>query len=445
MNIFIAGGGRVGFHLARLLSAENHDVTMIESDRSVLEHIDYSLDVSTIAGNALDVILLKSSGVGEADLFLAATGEDQTNLIIATTAKGLGAKQVVARVHDPIFIESDILYETIMGIDYIISPQALTAFEIAGYIENPGLVASESFARGLVKMRQMRAAKVPLAPGQTLKDISLPDGVLIGAISRNGTVEIPHGDSTLQEHDLVTLLGCKDSVAEAQKLFQGTETKNRSISIMGGSSVGIHLAQILEKKKGLTVKLFDRNLDRCHELAAILERTKVVCRDAALRLSLEQEHIDDADIFVGATGDDERNIMAAVLAKEVGVKETVAVVHQPDFAPLVAKLGIDHAVTPRACVANRILKLANQGQASSLAVIEEGQIDILEYDIRSANPIIGSRLADIKFPRDSLIASILRGEDVIIPKGTDMIQAGDTVIVIATDKSVDSVRKMFNP
>ncbi|MCH7959842.1 MAG: Trk system potassium transporter TrkA, partial [Candidatus Hydrogenedentes bacterium] len=366
MNIFIAGGGRVGFHLARLLSAENHDVTVIESDRAQLEHIDYSLDVRTVAGNMLDVILLKSSGAGEADLFLAATGNDETNLIAATTAKGLGAKQVVARVHNSIFIESDILYETIMGIDYIISPQALTALDIAAYIENPGLVASESFARGLVKMRQIRAAKVPLAPGQTLKDISLPDGVLIGAISRNGTVEIPHGDSTIEKHDLVTLLGRKESVAEAQKLFQDVETKNRSIVIMGGSSVGVHLAQILEKKK-LTVKLFDRDLNRCHELAAILERTKVVCRDAALRLSLEQEHIDDADIFVGATGDDERNIMAAVLAKEVGVKETLAVVHQPDFAPLVAKLGIDHAVTPRACIANRILKLANQGQDTALA------------------------------------------------------------------------------
>ena len=444
MNIFIAGGGRVGFHLARLLSAENHDVTVIESDRAQLEHIDYSLDVRTVAGNMLDVILLKSSGAGEADLFLAATGNDETNLIAATTAKGLGAKQVVARVHNSIFIESDILYETIMGIDYIISPQALTALDIAAYIENPGLVASESFARGLVKMRQIRAARVPLAPGQTLKDISLPDGVLIGAISRNGTVEIPHGDSTIEKHDLVTLLGRKESVAEAQKLFQDVETKNRSIVIMGGSSVGVHLAQILEKKK-LTVKLFDRDLNRCHELAAILERTKVVCRDAALRLSLEQEHIDDADIFVGATGDDERNIMAAVLAKEVGVKETLAVVHQPDFAPLVAKLGIDHAVTPRACIANRILKLANQGQDTSLAVMEEGQIDILEYDIRSSNPIIGARLADIKFPRDSLVASILRGEEVIVPKGEDMIQAGDTVIVIATDKSVDQVRKMFNP
>ena len=444
MNIFIAGGGRVGFHLARLLSAENHDVTVIESDRAQLEHIDYSLDVRTVAGNMLDVILLKSSGAGEADLFLAATGNDETNLIAATTAKGLGAKQVVARVHNSIFIESDILYETIMGIDYIISPQALTALDIAAYIENPGLVASESFARGLVKMRQIRAARVPLAPGQTLKDISLPDGVLIGAISRNGTVEIPHGDSTIEKHDLVTLLGRKESVAEAQKLFQDVETKNRSIVIMGGSSVGVHLAQILEKKK-LTVKLFDRDLNRCHELAAILERTKVVCRDAALRLSLEQEHIDDADIFVGATGDDERNIMAAVLAKEVGVKETLAVVHQPDFAPLVAKLGIDHAVTPRACIANRILKLANQGQDTSLAVMEEGQIDILEYDIRSSNPIIGARLADIKFPRDSLVASILRGEDVIVPKGEDMIHAGDTVIVIATDKSIDQVRKMFNP
>lgn len=442
MNIFIAGGGRVGFHLARLLSAEHHDVTVIELDPNQLEHIDYSLDVSTIQGNAGDVLLLKSAGVGAADLFLGATGDDEINLICCTTAKGLGAGQVVARVHDTMYTDSDILYETIMNIDYILSPEALTAHEIVTYIENPGMVTMESFGRGLVQMRQMRVAKVPLGAGQTLKDLALPPGVLLGVVSRNGHVEIPHGDSTLEEHDVVTLIGRKEQMAETQALFQGVEVTHDKVVIMGGSRIGLHLAQVLENR-GKAVKLFDWNMARCKELAAALKKTKVVCRDATSRLSLEQEHVDGAHIFVAVTRDDERNIMASVLAKEVGAKETLAVVHQPDFAPLVSKLGIDHAVTPRACIANRILKLVSQRSVSSLAVLEEGQVEIIEFKVGGESSVLGSRLSDVKFPRNCLVASILRGEEVIVPRGDDEIHADDSIIVIAAAEALDAVRSLF--
>ena len=444
MNIYIAGGGRVGFHLARLLSMEGHDVTVIETDQNQIEHIDYSLDVGTLRGNATDVVVLKRANVGAADLFLAVTGEDEVNLIAATTAKGLGAKRVVARVHDAIYSESDILYETILGIDYLLSPQALTAHEIATYIEHPGMVATESFGRGLLQMRQVRVSRTPLAPGQTLKDMALPHGVLIGVISRNGTLEIPHGGSTLREHDLVTLVGQKDKMQQVQSLFQAVEIRLNKVVIMGGSSIGLHLAKVLENR-GKAVKLFDWNAQKCTELAAELKKTKVVCRDATSRLALEQEHVDGADIFVSVTHDDERNIMASVLAKEVGTKETLAVVHQPDFAPLVTKLGIDHAVTPRASFANRILKLANQERVSSLAILEEGQIEVIEFRVDDKSMLAGKRLMDVRFPRECLVASILRGDEVIVPRGEDQIMAGDLVIVISAARSLEAVRKLFAP
>lgn len=443
MDIIIAGGGRVGYHLARLLSAERHNVTVIEIDANQIEHIDYTLDVSTITGSAADAMLLQSAGAGSADLFLAATGDDEINLIAAAMAKGFGAKQVLARAHHTSYVESDILYETVLGIDYILSPEALTAKEIVTYIENPGMVAMESFGRGLIEIRHMRVSKSPLGPGQTLKDLELPPGVLIGVIGRNGKTEIPHGDSTIQEHDVVTLVGCKDSMGSAKSLFQGVDMKLEKVVIMGGSTVGLSLAQTLEKR-GLSVKIFDWNITRCNEMAAILTKSKVVCRDAASRLALEQEHVGGADIFVAVTRDDERNIMACVLAKEVGAKETLAIVHQPDFAPLVDRLGIDHAVTPRASVANRVLKLTNQKNVSSLAVLDEGRIEILEFKVSSDGAVLGHRLSDIKFPKDSLVASILRGEKVIVPRGDDEIHAGDSVILIVAAKSLEAARKLFS-
>ncbi len=380
--------------------------------------------------------------MGSADLFIAATGSDEINLITATTAKGLGAKQVVARVHDPLYNESDILYETVMGIDYIISPQALTAREIVNYIEHPGIVATESFGRGLIQMMQMRVATVPLKAGETLKDLVLPKDVLLGVIGHNGEVEIPRGDSTLHENDYVTLIGRKASMDETIRLFQGVEVRHDKIVIMGGSRTSLHLAEVLENR-GRSVKLFEWNMARCNELAAVLKKTKVVCRDATSRLSLEQEHVDGADIFIAATHDDERNIMASVLAKEVGVREALAVVHQPDFVPLVGKLGIDHAVTPRACIANRILKLVNQERSTALAVLEDGKIEILEFKVGGSNPLVGEELKAVKFPKQTLIACILRGEEVIIPRGTDALQAGDSVIVIAQSGSLEAIQKLF--
>lgn len=442
MNIFIAGGGRVGFHLARLLSAEKHDVTVIEKDPNQVELLDYSLDVRTVLGRAEDILRLKSLDAGSADLFIAATGVDEINLITATTAKGLGAKLVVARVHDPIYNESDILYETVMGIDYILSPQALTAREIVNYVEHPGIVATESFGRGHIQMLQMRVAAVPLKEGQTLKDLVLPKDMLLGVIGRNGEVEIPHGNSSLHENDYVTLIGRKESMNETIKMFQGVEVRHDKVVIMGGSRTSLHLAEVLENR-GHSVKLFELNMARCNELAAVLKKTKVVCRDATSRLALEQEHVDGADIFVAATHDDQHNIMASVLAKEVGVREALAVVHQPDFAPLLGRLGIDHAVTPRTCIANRILKLVNREQSAALAVLEDGKIEILEFKLEASSPLVGEDLKSIKFPKQSLVASILRGEEVIIPRGANKLQAGDSVIVIVEARSLEAIQKLF--
>lgn len=442
MNIVIAGGGRVGFHLARLLSKEKHNVTVIESDQNQVDHVDYALDVSTVVGKCQDVLLMQELGVGQADLFIAATGDDEVNLIAATTAKGLGAKKVVARVENRIYNESDILYETIMGIDYILSLQALTAHDVANYIENPGMVATESFARGNIQMLQMRVTQSPLQPGETLQDIQLPKGVLLGVIHRGNVIEIPSGQSTIEANDVVTLVGSTESMTATKKKFQGVVVKNESVVIMGGSRTGHYLAETLENS-GVTVKLMDWDMERCNKLAAELKKTKVVCRDATSRLALEQEHIDRADIFVAVTPDDERNIMACVLAKEVGVRETIAVVHQPDFASLVNKLGIDYAVTPRSCIASRVMKLTMQQENHSIAVLEDGEIEILEFTIKESCSAFGKKLSEIKFPKESLIASILRGEEVIVPTGEDTIQAEDSVIVITRSKSLEAIRKMF--
>ena len=443
MNIFIAGGGRVGFHLARLLSAEHQDVTVIEQNPDMIEQIDYALDVSTATGDGSSVLLLQSLDVGSADLFVASMGNDEKNLIAAATAKGLGAKKVVARVDNPMYMESNILYETVLGIDYILSPDALAALEIANYIEHPGIVSTLEFGRGRAQMLQLRAAKSPTRDGKTLKDVIKPgSGVLLAVIERDGTCIIPHGDSVVEPGDLVTLIGTHEGLRELQKLFHGEEIKPQRVAIMGGGTIGLRLAQALEDKMK-TVKVFERNEPRSHRLAEKLGKAKVVCRDATSRVSLEQEHVDTMDMFVAATGDDERNIMAAVLAKEVGAKMVAAIVHQPDFAPLVKRLGIDLAVTPRASIADRILKMMFRGDVTSLAILGDGQVEILELGIKEGSPALGSEIKELRMPRGALIGTILRGDKVLIPSGNDILQAGDSVILIVAAKTLDAVRKVL--
>ena len=443
MNIFIAGGGRVGYHLAGLLSRELQDVTVIERNPDQIEQIDYALDVSTAQGDGSSVLLLQSLNVGDAELFVASMGNDEKNLIAAATAKGLGAKRVVARVDNPMYMESNILYETVLGIDYILSPDSLAALEVANYIEHPSILSSLEFGGGRAQMRQVRAVKSPTKHGKTLKDVIQPrSGVLLGVIDRDGVCTIPHGDTVVEPGDLVTLIGDHDSLDKMQKLFHGQEVKPKRVAIMGGGTIGLRLAQSLEGKVK-SIKVFERNEERSQKLAAKLTRAKVVMRDATSRVALDQEHIENVDMFVATTKDDERNIMAAVLAKEVGAKAVTAIVHQPDFVPLVKRLGIDFAVTPRASIADRILKMMYKGDIKSLAVLGDGQVEVLELNVGEGSPVLGKALRDVRMPRGSLIGIILRGNTVKIPSGYDEVLAGDAVILIAEARALDAARKML--
>ncbi len=445
MNIFIAGGGRVGFHLARLLSKERQDVTVIESNADRVEEVDYALDVSTVLGDGSSSLKLQALGVGSAELFVASMGDDETNLIAAALAKGLGAKQVVARVDNPKYIKDPILYEEVLGLDYILSPDALCALEIADYCEHPGIIASEDFGRGRVHMREVRVAHTPTVNGKTLKDVLTPrSGVLLGVINRDGESFIPHGDAKISVGDQVTLIGQADRLQEVQRLFQAETFQPSRVAIMGGSRLGRHLADALERRVR-TVKLFERRMKSCHDLAEELPHAKIVCRDGTSRVALEQEHINEYDLFVAATNDDERNIMASVLAKQVGARMVVAIVHQPDFAPLAARLGIDYAVTPRTSIANRILKLVHQPMVTSLAVLGEGQVEVVELTVSSTSPLAGKMLKDCasKLPRGALIATILRGDDVVVPGGDDRINAGDGLVLIAATESLATARRLL--
>lgn len=444
MNIQIAGAGRVGFHLARLLCAGGQDVTVIDRNPQRREVVDFELDARTAVGDATSVLLLQSLGVDESDLFIACTGNDNVNLIAANAAKGLGAKQAVARVDNPEYIESRFLYEGFLGVDHLLSPDALTAHDIINYIENPGVLASEEFCRGKVQLRQLLAEAGRPADGRTVGEVfEAGSGVLAGVIGRAGDSIIPRGNTLIKAGDKVTLLGTKEKIAGAQRLFADSPEVKR-VAIFGAGTIGKLIARALDNRSQ-TVKLFDKNAERCEDAARDFFHVKVVNRDTSSRVSLEQEHLGEYDVFVATTEDDERNIMAGVLAREVGVKHVAAVVHQPDFAPLVVKLGIDVAITPRSSFANSIQKIVHQNRVTASAFLGEGDVEVFELTLDEKSPVAGRQLKDIGggvFDA-ALVANILRGNEVIVPSGYDTFQPGDGVVVVATTNNAESVRRFL--
>ncbi|HPX85461.1 MAG TPA: Trk system potassium transporter TrkA [Candidatus Hydrogenedentes bacterium] len=448
MNIFILGGGRVGYHLALLLSEEVYEVTVIENDPERQEYIDQMLNAQVILGDGSSALFLQSLDVGEADLFVACTGHDETNLLAAAAAKGLGARQAVARVEKAPYMVESYMYDQLLNIDYILSPDALVAQEISNYILHPGVLVSEEFSHGHILLRQVQVSPDAPAAGHLLSEILTPgSGTLVGVIERQGKVFVPDGTTRILSGDKATLLSKREKLSDALSKFQGRVSAIQRVAIMGAGTIGLWIAHTLESTVA-EVKLFERNSSRALAVAGEFRKRniQVINRDATTRDSMEQEHLETFDLFIATTEDDERNIVAGVLAREVGVSRVAAVIHHPDFAPLAEKLGVTLAVTPRSVVANSVLKIVRQKTIAASTTLNEGEAEILEISISATSPLKNLLLKDSKgkLPPGVLIATVMRGNEAFIPDGTTMIQEDDSLVLIATTENIHEIQKLFH-
>jgi len=443
MNVIIIGAGEVGFHIASILSREGHRVTIVDIAREKIERVTEALDIGAICGHGGNPETLAGANAESADLVLAVTDNDEVNLISTFTAKALGAKKVVARVNTREYLEgSVILYRDRLGIDLVISPVVLTSYEIAKFIENPDALAIKSFARGKIELRQVRVEPGSPLASKPLKDISLEEGTLIASIVREDTLIIPHGASVIQPGDVVTIVGQKGLLARMQKLMTGAETKVRNVMIFGGGQIGLRLAQLLENLR-CAVKLLEENHARCEELATQLRKTTIVHGNATDLDLLKRERAGSTDAFVAVTEYDERNIMSVLLAKELGAGMGIVLTHRPDFASLLEKVGIDHAISPRLITANRILALVRRGELHSTAVLADGKAEVIELRVTKDAKLAEQALKRVRFPRNTLIAALIRDDQVIVPRGDNTFRVGDTVIAFARSDSIDGLLKLF--
>lgn len=444
MRIVVLGAGTVGTSIAEMLCENKHSVTVVDSDPAQTQRINDELDVRPVTGSASESSVMFQADVIGADAVLAVTGNDEVNLVAASMAKGLGARRSIARVYAPIFRDlSTFDYQTHFNIDRLMSLEQLSATELARGIRSPGSVVIENFARGQLEVQEVIVSKKSIATNMALKDLGLPKGVRIGSIYRGGKQWIAGANDRIEANDHVMLIGQREDIDDVKESLSKEHQPKQHVVIAGGGETGFHLARTLESDR-FRVVLMDQSQERCEFLANNLKQATVVHADANRRAVLEEERVGSADVFVACTGDDENNIMAGVEARDIGAKKIMAIVGRPDYADLVGKLGIDLAVSEREVMATQILGFLQTWPVIHRSSLPGGGISVLEIDVLEGAPCTEHVLANLKLPRQCLIAAVIKTEYVKVPGADDRLQAGDTVVAMIDESAIDATLEYFS-
>jgi len=445
MRIVVLGAGTVGTSIAQRLCDDRHSVTVVDQDAAHVRRVNDELDVRAVTGSAAQSSVLFQAGVLGADLCLAVTGFDEVNLVAASMAKAMGARRTIARVYGPVFRDvSTFDYQRHFNIDRLLSMEHLSAMELAREIRHPGAVAVETFARGELEMQELVITQKTPAVGVPLRQLKLPAGVRIGSILRDGAMKIAGAEDRVELGDRVTLIGTRDDIDDVKDAFQREAPPKQNVVIAGGGETGYHLARVLEGRR-YSVVLMERDRQRCEYLAAGLKHATVVNADAQRRAAMEEERVGSAHVFVACTGDDEDSIMACVEARELGAGTIMCVIGRPDYANVVGKLGIDHAVSPRDVTAREVMGFLNTGPVITRAPLEQGQpIDILEIEVMPGSPATRDVLAELALPPQCLIGAVMRESYVMVPGADDRFAPGDTVVALVDRSAVERTVAMFS-
>jgi trk system potassium uptake protein TrkA len=447
MKVLIVGAGEVGFHLAERLSAEEQDVVLIESDPERADYAAQQLDVMTLTGNGASLPTLEKAGVKGAAMLLAVTSQDEVNLISCLAASRLGVKYTVARVSNPEYHQrGSALSGEQMGIDLLINPERECARETFQLLQAAAATDVAQFGGGRVQLLGVRIREGAQVAGKTLSEIGeeLADfHYNTVAIDRDGTTIIPHGDTRVEAGDQAYILAPTDEVASIHRLAGYDGFSLRRVMIAGGSAEGELLARILEKN-GVECTILDNDRRRCLELAEVLPRSLVLHADATDLELLEMEGVSGIDGFVACTGHDETNMLASLLAKSVGARKVVSLIHKFDYLPIVPKVGIDAAVSPRMSTVNAILRYIRRGRVLTVAAIKGIHAEAIEFNVTPHCPVANRLISDLHLPEGAVIGTILRGDEIILPRGADSIHPGDEVIVFTLPEHVGEVERLFS-
>jgi trk system potassium uptake protein TrkA len=445
MRIVIAGAGEVGTHLAKMLSNENHDIVIIDTEESRLKPIDANCDVLTTLGSATSVNLLKETLGNKTDLFIAVAHSEDTNITAAILAKRLGAIKTIARIDNREYLEHTTReFFKSLGIDSMVYPELIAAKEVLGLLHETGTTEFMEFSGGILALYVQKLAKNAPVLHHTLKEISSSpeySQYRAVAIKRLEKTIIPRGDEEFMENDLVYVVSTREGIREMMK-FSGKENYiAKNILILGGSRIGRKVCLSLQKE--CNIKLIEQDHQKCLELADELEETLIINgdgRDAAL---LIEEGIDKMDAFVAVTGNSETNILSCLLAKKLGVKRTIAEVENVEYIDLAENSGVDTIINKKISAASRIFRHTTNPNVTQVKCMTGTDAEVLEYKVPEGSKITKGPLHELNFPKGAIVGGGTRGGKPFIATGDTHIQTDDRIVVFTLPEAFEKMTKFF--
>ena len=448
MKIIIAGAGEVGFHLAKLLSFESQDITLIDTHRDSLSYADTHLDIRVVRGDATSTKVLENSNVTDTDLVIAVTSSETTNITVCVLAKQLGAKRTIARISNTEFIDrKDEVGFTKFGIDELISPESLAANEIELLLNQSAFNDTYEFEGGALTMIGLHLNRTNSFIDKTVKEVAsvFPNLKYVPiAMQRYGTqyTIIPRGDTQFKEGDQVYFITTKEGVDEIYELTGKERHEIRNVMILGGSNIGYKTASDLCKNR-FNVKLIENDKEKAFEIADDIPSCLVINGDGRNVELLLEEDVQDMDAFISVTGNSETNIMSCLVAKSKGVKKTIALVENMDYFQLSHSIGIDTLINKKLLAANNIFRYIRKGEVVAMTKLNNMNAELLEFVVTPSSNVTNKIIRDIDIPRSAIIGGVVRDGEGQIALGDFKIQSGDRVVVCCQPQSISKVEKLF--
>ncbi|WP_254545298.1 Trk system potassium transporter TrkA [Halomarina pelagica] len=442
MRVVVVGAGEVGSSIAESLCV-NHEVVVVDIDSERADALTYGMDVLSLAGDGTDLDVLEEAGVAEADILIASTDDDETNIVTCGTATAIGDAFTIARVKRPQYLRTWQRSEYAFGIDFMICTDLLTANAIVGIIGLPTAQDVDMFAGGTVQMTEFKVPSNSPVADRTVAEADEFEQLTFAAIIRDDDILIPNGQTRIESEDEIVVIGHPESARAFGAAIAPSQNGPNDVVIVGGSEIGYQVAQLLEERE-FEPRLIERDEERARWLAERLPRTLVLGSDATDQDFLERERIGDADVLVATLENDQQNLLATLLAKRLGTDRAIAVVDTGDFADLFEAVGVDVAVSPREVTAEEIIRFTRSRRMENISMIEGDRAEVIEIEVAPDSELAGRPIREVVTRLPNVVfGAITRDGGFITPRGDTVIEVGDHVVIFAEIDSVDEITNVI--
>jgi trk system potassium uptake protein len=448
MHIIIIGGGRVGYELARNLAKRKQDVTIIEINENIANNISSSLLIEVIRGNGATFLALEKAGIKHADMLIAVTNLDEVNTVACMVAKKYFVPLTVCRIRESGYVTKTLgLNPEHFGIDVLINPEYVAAAEILKMLQFPAAGEIEYFARGKIMMLGLTVGEDPNVNNVSLHQLlQNTENIIAGICKPNGKLTIPGGNEIIEPHSKLYLLGKSNPLNEISTLLHQKETKINQVTIFGGGAIGLQTALMLEEcKESFSVKLIEKAKKRCEELSVKLKKSLIINGDATEIAMFREEDMSTTDAVVVATSEDRTNIVAALLARQFGVRKIICEVKKPQYVEVYNTLGIKNLINPRLLAAVQIIRLTQRKEIVAMSILQDEAAEVFELILPETAKVANKKIGDVHFPHGMIIGSIMRGEEIIIPNKSTELLPEDHLVIFSIAKIIPNLDYYFAP